>query len=282
MSVDNHYENFPVASFLIPADIRPLVAALYRFARGADDIADEGSDSDEKRLHALTSVFIGINDVFDNKSTNNKIASFSRLILAYRLEGVTREPFLALISAFQQDVVKKRYATRAELLDYANRSANPVGRLMLLFFGVRSESSQRASDAICTALQLINFWQDASVDIEKGRIYVPLEEFVKHGVDDTDFPSHPKHRALMCAQCEHANVMLWSGCSLLRELAGRFRYEIAFTIAGGARILEKIAANDYDVRQRPTLRWYDSVRLVWLALRALRMSKTAAVPGALF
>jgi squalene synthase HpnC len=281
MSVDNHYENFPVASILIPAKIRPLVAALYRFARGADDIADEGNASDNDRLSTLSSVATGINDVFDDRPTNNEIALFALSIWESKIEGVSGEPFLALISAFQQDVVKKRYATRAELLDYANRSANPVGRLMLLFFGVRSESSQRASDAICTALQLINFWQDASIDIAKGRIYVPQEEFAKHGVDETDFPSHPKHRNLMRAQCEHANEMLWSGCSLLRELSGRFRYEIAFTIAGGARILEKIEANDYDVTKRPTLRWYDSARLVWLAVRALRKSRTAAVPEAM-
>jgi squalene synthase HpnC len=281
MSVDQHYENFPVASILIPARIRPLVAALYRFARGADDIADEGNASDEDRLQALSSLCSGLIEIFDGKSTNSKIALYVQRISAHNVEGLTKEPFLALISAFQQDVVKKRYASRAELLDYANRSANPVGRLMLLFFGIRSESSQRASDAICTALQLINFWQDASVDIAKGRIYVPQEEFAKHGVDETYFPSHPKHRELMRSQCEHANEMLWSGCSLLRELSGRFRYEIAFTIAGGARILEKIAANDFDVTKRPTLRWYDSARLIWLALRTLRMSKTAEVPEAI-
>jgi squalene synthase HpnC len=281
MAVDQHYENFPVASWLIPAHIRPLVVALYRFARAADDIADEGDANVEDRLLSLSSIEKSVNEIFDNLSTNNNIASNVQIIRAYSLEGIDRFPFLALLSAFKQDVVKKRYATRLELLDYANRSANPVGRLMLLFFGIRIDSANRASDAICTALQLINFWQDAKVDIAKGRIYVPREEFVRHGADETDFPSHPKHRELMRAQCEHANTMLWSGCSLLRELSGRFRYEIAFTIAGGARVLEKIAANDYDVTIRPTLRWYDSARLVWLVWRALRLSKTAAVPAKL-
>lgn len=281
MAVDQHYENFPVASWLIPSHIRPLVAALYRFARGADDIADEGDASADERLFALSSIAKGVDDVFDNLATNNIIAVYVRSIRAYSVEGIDRKPFLALLSAFRQDVVKKRYASRFELLDYASRSANPVGRLMLLFFGIRSESSQHASDAICSALQLINFWQDVAIDIAKGRIYVPQEEFAKHGVDESDFPSHLKHRELMQAQCEHANAMLWSGCSLLRELRGRFRYEIAFTIAGGARILEKIAANDYDVTKRPTLRWYDSARLVWLALCALKRSKSASVPEAL-
>jgi squalene synthase HpnC len=281
MAVDQHYENFPVASWLVPAHVRPQVAALYRFARGADDIADEGDATPEDRLRELSSIETGVFEIFSNQSTNNLIALQASFIRALDIEGISEQPFLALISAFKQDVVKKRYATRLELLDYANRSANPVGRVMLLFFGIRNESSKRASDAICTALQLINFWQDVSVDIAKGRIYVPQEEFVKHGVNETDFPSHPKHRELMRAQCEYANAMLWSGCSLLRELSGRFRYEIAFTIAGGARILEKIAANDYDVAKRPKLRWYDSLRLLKLAIRALRLSKTTMPPAPL-
>ncbi len=278
MAVDKHYENFPVASWLVPAHLRSHVAAIYRFARGADDIADEGTASSDERLRSLNDVFIGSRDVFSGKSTNNPIAAHAEAIFRAAIEGLDEKPFLALISAFLQDVVKKRYATRLELLDYANRSANPVGRMMLALFAVRSESAHNASDAICTALQLINFWQDAAIDIAKGRIYVPHEEFVKHGVDETDFPTHPKHRDLMRAQCEHANAMLWSGCCLLRELSGRFRLEIAFTIAGGARILEKIAANDYDVTKRPTLRWYDSARLLWLAFRALRQSKHATPP----
>jgi squalene synthase HpnC len=282
MAVDQHYENFPVASWLIPVEHRPLVIALYRFARAADDIADEGEAVTDERLRSLSSIEKSVNDIFDGMSTDNLIASQLQIIKAYQLEGIDRFPFLALLSAFKQDVVKKRYASRLELLDYANRSANPVGRLMLLFFGIRSDSANHASDAICTALQLINFWQDAKIDIAKGRIYVPHEEFVGHGVDEIDFPSHPRHRELMRAQCEHAREMLWSGCSLLRELRGRFRYEIAFTIAGGARILEKIAANDYDVTKRPTLRWYDSARLAMLAWRALRRSTNATIPERIF
>ncbi len=281
MAVDQHYENFPVASWLIPAHIRPYVAAIYRFARAADDIADEGDASAEERLQLLSPIEIGVKDVFCDKPTSNSIASQLNFIWTNKIEGISEAPFLALLSAFKQDVVKKRYASRGELLDYANRSANPVGRLMLALFAVRSESAHHASDAICTALQLINFWQDVSIDIAKDRIYVPQEEFVKNGVDETDFPSHPKHRELMRAQCEHASTMLWSGASLLRELSGRFRYEIAFTIAGGARILEKIKANDFDVTKRPTLRWYDSFRLLQLAIRALRLSKITTPPAPL-
>jgi squalene synthase HpnC len=281
VAVDQHYENFPVASWLIPARIRPLVVALYRFARAADDIADEGDATPDERLLRLSSIELATNKAFDNLPISELIAINAQKIKAYQLEDVDRVPFLALLSAFKQDVVKTRYATRLELLDYASRSANPVGRLMLLFFSIRTESSQRASDAICTALQLINFWQDAAIDIAKGRIYVPHEEFVKHGVDEVAFPSHPKHRELMRAQCEHASAMLWGGCSLLRDLRGRFRLEIAFTIAGGARILEKIKDNDFDVSKRPTLRWYDSARLLQLAFRALRASKSLPVPSRL-
>jgi hydroxysqualene synthase len=278
MAVDQHYENFPVASWLVPAHIRPYVAAIYRFARAADDIADEGNASPNERLQSLSPIEIGVIDLFNGKSTNNKIASNLNIIWGRNLEGISAAPFLALLSAFKQDVVKKRYASLEELLDYANRSANPVGRLMLALFSVRSDSAMQSSDAICTALQLINFWQDAAIDASRGRIYVPHDAFLKHGTDETDFPSHPKHRELMRAQCEHANAMLWSGASLLQQLRGRFRYEIAFTIAGGARILEKIEANDFDVSKRPTLRWYDSARLVVLAWRALKLSQTAARP----
>lgn len=281
MAVDNHYENFPVASWLIPSAKRPAVAALYRFARGADDLADEGDASPADRKIALDEISTGLDSIFSYKSTNNRIATFAQFFRDQSAIGVSSEPFKALVSAFRQDVETNRYARRSELLDYANRSANPVGQVMLAIFGVRSESARRASDAICTALQLINFWQDASIDIAKGRIYVPLEEFEKHNVDAIDFPAYPKHRELMRAQCEHASAMLWSGASLLRELRGRFRLEIAFTIAGGSRILEKIAANDYDVTQRPTLKKSDAPRLVWLALRALRASKHAEVPGKL-
>jgi squalene synthase HpnC len=281
MAVDEHYENFPVASWLIPSHIRPYVAAIYRFARAADDIADEGDATAEERLQALSPVSMGVKSIFNSESTDNKIASYLQIIWANKLEGITEIPFLALLSAFKQDVEKKRYASRAELLDYANRSANPVGRLMLALFAVRSESAARASDAICTALQLINFWQDAAIDASRGRIYVPHEEFIRHRVDEIDFPSHPKHRDLMREQCEHASAMLWSGVSLLKELRGRFRFEIAFTIAGGARILEKIAANDFNVTIRPKLRWYDSPRLLQLAFRALRRSKTATPPAPL-
>jgi squalene synthase HpnC len=281
MAVDQHYENFPVASWLIPAHIRPHVAAIYRFARAADDIADEGDATAEDRLNLLSPIEIGVKSIFNGQSTNNKIASQLQIIWANRIEGINESPFLALLSAFRQDVVKKHYASRDELLDYANRSANPVGRLMLALFAVRSETAGRASDAICTALQLINFWQDAAIDASRGRIYVPQEEFVRHHVDNIDFPVYSKHRNLMRAQCEHANAVLWSGVSLLKELRGRFRFEIAFTIAGGARILEKIEGNDFNVTIRPTLRWYDCLRLLQLAYRALHLSKTATAPAPL-
>jgi squalene synthase HpnC len=273
MAVDQHYENFPVASWLVPAHIRPYVAAIYRFARAADDIADEGDATPSMRLQSLSPIESGVIEIFSGKSTNNPVASYLDLIEASNLEGISAAPFLALLSAFKQDVVKKRYASLDELLDYADRSANPVGRLMLALFSVNDKRAVEASDAICTALQLINFWQDAAIDAARGRIYVPHDAFIKHGVDEADFPSHPKHRELMRAQCEHANAMLWSGVSLLNQLRGRFRYEIAFTIAGGARILEKIEANDFDVSNRPTLRWYDSARLLRLAFYALRLSK---------
>ena len=140
---------------------------------------------------------------------------------------------------------------------------------MLALSGVSDSGSLEASDQICTSLQLINFWQDAAVDASRGRIYVPQEDFTNFIVAHDGFPQHPEHRALMRFQCERTRVLMQSGAPLLATLRGRLRLEIAFTMAGGLRILEKIARNDFDVRMRPTLRWYDSPRLLLIALRLL-------------
>jgi phytoene/squalene synthetase len=171
----------------------------------------------------------------------------------------------------------KRYDDFGQLLDYCRRSANPVGRLMLALIRVRDVRALSASDDICSALQLINFWQDAAVDASRGRVYVPQEDFRRLGLLDVNFPQHPSHRLLMQQQCERARDMMNSGTALLPYLAGRFRIEITLTIAGGLRILEKIAANGYDVRLRPVLRWYDLPRLTilawtaWLAVHILAL-----------
>jgi squalene synthase HpnC len=269
MAVDNHYENFPVASFLVSSRIRPYVIAIYRFARFADDIADEGTFDDAIRTARLDELSDELTEFWQSGNAETPAVCGLLRLREANIDGVDLQLFQDLLSAFKQDVVKKRYASRLELLDYTRRSADPVGRLMLALVGVRDEQSKQHSDAICSALQLINFWQDAAVDASRGRIYVPIDEFNRHGTSQNDFPLYPEHSALMRAQCDHARALLLSGAPLLEQLTGRFRWEIAFTLAGGQRILEKIAANDFDVRKRPTLRWYDSLRSLRLALSHL-------------
>ena len=275
MAVDQHYENFPVASALLPSSIRPYVIAIYRFARYADDVADEGEATPEQRLAVLAKLDREVRALFagaePSASSQPVVRNLQALRAAY--PEIDAGPFVSLLSAFAQDVVMKRYDDFGQLLDYCRRSANPVGRLMLALIRVRDVRALSASDDICSALQLINFWQDAAVDASRGRVYVPQEDFRRLGLLDVNFPQHPSHRLLMQQQCERARDMMNSGTALLPYLAGRFRIEIALTIAGGLRILEKIAANGYDVTLRPVLRWYDLPRLTILAWTAWRRSR---------
>ena len=274
MAVDQHYENFPVASFLVPPAIRAHVVAIYRFARHADDVADEGDAEADSRLLQLAGLRYDVGALFRNDPVSAPTVQMLAPLRDACVPGVSEQPFLDLLSAFSQDVRVQRYETYAELCDYCRRSANPVGRLMLALAGVRDAASMAASDRICTALQMVNFWQDAAIDATSGRrrIYVPREDFVRYHVSTDDFPAHPRHRELMRYQCERTRSLMLAGAPLLGTLRGRLRLEIALTIAGGLRILEKIARNDFDVRTRPTLRWYDSPRLIFLALRALLRS----------
>ena len=277
MTVDEHYENFPVASVLVPKAIRPFVIAIYRFARHADDVADEGDATTEERLATLSALDDDVVALFSGREARAPTVRGLAIIRDAGFAAITAQPFRDLLDAFRQDLTVQRYESHAQLLDYCRRSANPVGRLMLALFGVNSAEVLSGSDHICSALQLINFWQDAGIDASRGRIYVPRVEFAKRGVSSDGFPKHPLHKALMQAQCDHARTLLLSGVPLLSHLSGRFRLEIAFTIAGGLRILDKIAANDWDVTQRPKLGWYDSFPVLSHAIRAwLRASRQRA------
>ncbi len=267
MTVDEHYENFPVASVLVPRAIRPFVVAIYRFARHADDVADEGNATAAERLATLAALDEDVRALFNDGTAAASTVRGLAIIREAGFTAITAQPFRDLLDAFRQDLTVQSYESYEQLLDYCRRSANPVGRLMLALVGVNDAPSLSASDNICTALQLINFWQDAAIDASRGRIYVPRVEFAKHEVSSDGFPTHPLHKALMRDQCERARALLLSGMPLLKSLSGRFRLEIAFTIAGGLRILDKIAANDWDVRQRPTLGWYDSFPVLCHAVR---------------
>lgn len=264
-----HYENFPVASFLLPRRLVPAVEAIYAFARSADDIADEGDADASERLAEL--------DRYGRELDAIARGATPLEPLFARLAGVVREfrlplaPMHDLLSAFRQDVVTTRYADYTLLLDYCRRSANPVGRLMLELYEAVDERNLRDSDAICTALQLINFWQDVAIDLPKGRIYLPLEDLERHGVSEADLAAGtvtPAWRALMRFEVERARALMLSGSPLVYRLPGRIGWELRLMVQGGLRILEAIEKCDYDVfRRRPTLAAPDWIVVGWRACR---------------
>ena len=264
----DHYENFPVASWLLPARLRPPVEAIYAFARGADDVADEGTATDAERLAGLARYGEALDAIDRNEAPNDP--SFARLAKMVREHGLPTNLLRDLIDAFAQDVHCKRYADFTALKDYCRRSANPVGRLLLHLFAMSDEASLRESDAICTSLQLINFWQDVALDWQKGRIYIPLEDLERFEVSEEDIErghASESWTRLMAFECGRARAMLESGAPLGRRLPGRMGLEIRATVAGGARILDRIDAARGDVfRHRPVLRTPDWIRILVRAL----------------
>jgi squalene synthase HpnC len=266
----DHYENFPVASWLLPAALRTPIEAIYGFARGADDVADEGSASDAQRLSGLDEYLRALDAIDAGRDPG---ARFTRIAAAVRDYGLPTSLLRDLIDAFKQDVVKKRYATYAELMDYSRRSADPVGRLVLHVFervNPGAEYSRDASDAVCSALQQINFWQDVDVDWRKARIYVPQEDLARFGVAEEAIAAQrvdDRWRGLMAFECARSRELLMRGMPLAKALPGRLGMEIRATIAGGSRILDKIDAAQGDVfTRRPTLTKLDWVRILAGAL----------------
>jgi squalene synthase HpnC len=259
MSV-GHYENFPVASLLLPAKLREPVAIIYRFARSADDFADEGDDPPDVRLAKLDGYRAKLLAAcLDAASCEDPL--FRDVARIVREHSLPPQLFADLLDAFSQDVTKKRYADFAEVLDYCRRSANPVGRLLLHLFKRTTDSELAQSDAICSALQLINFWQDADIDYAKGRVYLPQDEMAAHGVGERHLAEKicdPAWQALMKFEVEKTRHLLLGGAPLGRSLPGRVGLEIRATVQGGLRILEKIERTGYDVfRRRPVLRMLD-------------------------
>jgi squalene synthase HpnC len=269
MSV-NHYENFPVASILLPARLRPAVEAIYAFARSADDLADEGNATPQERLDALAAYETALNRIESGHPANTPL--FDNLTTEIARYHLPLQLFRDLLSAFKQDVVTTRYDTFDALLDYCRRSANPVGRLMLHLYDAATPDNLRDADAICSALQLINFWQDVAVDWNKSRIYLPQEDLIRFGVTAGHIEAartDDAWRALMQFEVERARALILSGAPLACRLPGRVGWELRLVVQGGLRILERIEATDYDVfRRRPQLRVAD-----WLCMgmRALSM-----------
>ncbi len=270
MPID-HYENFPVASWLLPRPLRRPIEAIYGFARGADDVADEGYLPDSQRLAGLDRYLRALDAIEGGRNPGAQFEAIEDAIREHRLPvNLLRD----LVDAFKQDVVKKRYADFAELMEYSRRSANPIGRLLLHLFGRSDEEGLRQSDAICSSLQFINFWQDVAVDWAKGRVYIPLDDLARFGVEERAIAAaraDEKWSALMAFECDRARKMLASGAPLGRTLPGRLGLEIRATVAGGAAILDKIDAVSGDVfLHRPTLGKVDWTRILARALLRLK------------
>ena len=268
MSVD-HYENFPVASWLCPPALRPAVVAIYHFARTADDLADEGDASTSERVQALRDYRADLAAVAAGHAPS---ARWTRVYAPLAREMHRLQPALLhdLIDAFEQDLDPPRYRDRGHLLDYCRRSANPVGRLLLGLYGVDDATSLRRSDAICSALQLINFWQDFTRDGPNGRLYVPQDDLDRHGVTAADVLAcrdGPAARALIGDLCAWARQLMLEGAPLAMTLRGRAGWELRLVVQGGLLILDKIAARGHDsLRHRPAIRAWDLAALAWRAL----------------
>jgi squalene synthase HpnC len=256
---------------LLPARLRRPMAVIYWFARRADDFADEGDHSPAKRLALLEGFREALRGLAAGKPADDPFfASLGEVIATHRLPF---QPFHDLLDAFSQDVTKARYSDYAEVLDYCTRSANPVGRLVLHLFGAAGEREHlQWSDAICTSLQLINFWQDVAIDYAKDRVYLPQDELTRFAVTEAQIAAGDANGAwpaLMRFQVERARALMLAGAPLVRRLPGRMGLELRTIVQGGLRIAEKIDRVHGDVfRRRPVLRPAD-----WpvLLMRALAM-----------
>lgn len=266
----DHYENFPVASLLLPKKVRPAIAAIYAFARTADDFADEPGYTNGERLRLLD----GWQDRLHRSLAAPPAPSghspedlvFVALADAIRTHDLPVALFEDLLSAFRQDVTVKRYQTWDDVLDYCARSANPVGRLVLRVAGYADPALDRASDAVCTALQLTNFWQDFARDWDAGRLYVPLEERDRAGARDADLDARrltPEWRAALGAATGRTRGLFAAGRPVCDGVRGRLRLELRFTWLGGTRILDKLEAAGFDVfHNRPTLTAADALPIL--------------------
>lgn len=254
MPVD-HYENFPVASFLLPKKLRHPIEAIYRFARSADDIADEGDASNEERLNALAAYAAELDRIERGLMPNTPLfQSLCAVIMNWQLP---LQPFRDLLDAFAQDVVQKRYIDYPELLDYCRRSANPIGRLLVHLTNRASEENLYRSDCICTALQLINFWQDIAIDWQKQRVYLPQTDLERYRINErqiADARWNADWAELLDFQIDRTRDLMLEGAPLVHQLPGRMGWEIRLTVQGGLRILERIRAIRGDIfRRRPQL-----------------------------
>jgi hydroxysqualene synthase len=294
-----HYENFPVASWLCPPRLRGAVQAIYHFARTADDLADEGSATPEQRLMALSqyrellnkavgpatrpasAMLLGMAaSASPETPPTAQVASanwtpiFTQLRAQAQAHNLPAQPFHDLLDAFSQDASNPLYEDRADLLDYCAKSANPIGRLLLHLYGMHDAASLRQSDAICSALQLANFWQDLSVDLPRHRCYVPEREWQRHGMTRLSLlaGNTAASRALVADLVTWTRGLMLQGAALPLRIPGRAGWELRLVVQGGLLILDKLEANNFDaLTTRPTVGRSDALPLLW---RAVRMRDT--------
>jgi squalene synthase HpnC len=263
----DHYENFPVASLMVPKEKRPHVYAIYSFARIADDYADEPGLTLAERVDSLAEWEEQLVDAYRGHAHHPVFVALRETVDRFE---IPIELFQKLLKAFRSDVTTHRYESFDDVLEYCENSANPIGRLMLLLFNYRSESTMELSDSICTALQLTNFWQDVGVDLKKDRVYIPSDDIREFGYSEEELLGLRCSQAfkdLMCYQIERTEKMFQEGQPLLSEVGGDLRMELKMTWKGGMRILKKIERQDYDVlARRPSLSLWDKTSILFSSL----------------
>jgi squalene synthase HpnC len=264
-----HYENFPVASWLLPGHVRPHVCSIYAFARTADDFADEPGMTQAERLEKLDEWQHHLDTCADVPAD----PIFVALAHTIRTFDIPVSLFNDLLSAFRQDVNQSRHQTFEDLLNYSKRSANPVGRLILTLFGYNDVRMFAESDAICTALQLTNFWQDIEIDYGRGRIYLPKEEMVRHNITEADLGNgevSDRFKSLVKDMIHRTRQLFLDGKALPDRVTGRLKYELRLTWLGGFRILQKIEEANFDIfRNRPSISKSQGVGMLFRSLRSI-------------
>ena len=269
----SHYENFSVASRLMPSDILPHIAAIYAYCRGVDDLGDEASSD---RLALLDDWAAQLEQCYSGTPTEPRLLALQHTIAAFDIE---RQPFLDLIEANRMDQLNHRYESYDELLNYCGHSANPVGHLYLTLIGQNDAERRTLSDATCTALQLANFWQDVRRDYAMGRVYIPQEDMRRFGYTEEELARDecsPAFRELMAFQVERTRRLFAEGLPLVDMLDGIFKLHVKLFTLGGLRVLDAIEAQDYDVlSKRPTVR---KARRTWLLAKTwLQMKLTRQI-----
>lgn len=261
MSVD-HYENFPVASWLMPKPLRQPITHIYWFSRSADDIADEGDHTDAWRLEQLQSYRDALQQISAGTlqfgADDPRYAIFAPLLPVIKEHQLPLQLFHDLLTAFEQDITVKRYEDYEQLHHYCTHSADPVGRILLHLYQELRPDSLAMSDAICTALQLTNFWQDVAIDWQKDRVYIPLDQLAQYDLNDdyiaarcANTPTSPTQdvqwQRLMQAQVLRTRALFYQGMPLVKRLPGRIGWELRLIVLGGLRILERLDHVQYDV-----------------------------------